>query len=112
LKMDIERLIVALVIIVFVFTSAGTLVLHGSMLTREDAIEISRNRNLQLIPGLPERAEMYRLEKMDYDNQTGAWQLVWHIRLVGSPSAARIIITHVIDAGTGKILHEYTLGLL
>ena len=130
MNVNLEKTIAVLVIVSFAFTSTNLLVLQGGSITREEAIEISRNTELvQGLWHLVEDADWYTLEA-DYLNENCinelkeqnpqyyeflpgdhcAWHVEWEIAS-SKWGAAIIIIHHFIDAETGEILHEDGISL-
>ena len=129
--MSLEKTIAVLVIVSFALTSTNSLILHVGLITREEAIEISRRT--ELVQSAIEDADYYGLVEGDtfYLNQTqvnkareespwlrkyypkdsSVWIVTWHFHPKGAPSAAGLIVCHIIDAETGQILHEGQLGL-
>lgn len=123
LNLNLERMMVMLVIVSFAFTSINIFAVQGFSLTREEAIEISRNS--KLVRNLLEGADYYTLE-VHYLNKTqvneareeypwlqkyypkdrSVWTVSWYIHPEGAVSAFRYGVWHVIDAETGQILHE------
>ena len=99
------------------------LVVRGDSLSREEAIEISRNS--KLVRSLLEDSDRYTLE-VHYMNETqvnktreeqpwlqkfypkdhSVWSVTWYIHPEGAVSAFAHVVSHVIDAETGQILHE------
>jgi len=41
-----------------------------------------------------------------YPKDRSVWIVTWYIRPEGAPSAYRNVVSHVIDAETGRIWHE------
>lgn len=127
-KMNTERILTTLVILNLVLTSITALVLSSHPLSRDEAVELSRNSELVCI--LMEDAVGYSLE-VHYMNKTqvnraretnprlqeiypedrSVWTITWYIHPEDAPSAYAHVVSHVIDAETGQILHEGTLGL-
>ena len=103
LKMNIEKMIMALVIVPLALTSINTLIIQGNSLTREEAIEIGKNS--QLVQSLFKNAEFYTLE-VNYENQTDVWHITWYIHPMGAVSAFRYVVGQSIDGETGEILDE------
>jgi len=119
---------------IFIVALIGAIAIYAYMqrrsITREEAIEISRNTELvQSMWHLIEDADWYTLEA-DYLNNTrinelkeqnpqffeflpdvhGVWLVEWEI----GPSKwgpATIIVIHYIDEKTGEILHEDGISL-
>lgn len=106
LNINIERTMATLAIVSFALTSINTLIVKGNMLTRKEAIEISRNS--ELMRSLLEDAERYTLE-VHYSKQTenhNIWFVMWYIHPEGAVSAFAYCISHIIDGETGEILYE------
>lgn len=101
--MSAEKLLVILVVFAFAFTSVNMLVLQGNALTKEEAIEISRNS--ELVRSLLEDADRYTLE-VHYSNNTRVWLIMWYIHPRDAVSAFSYGVGHTIDDETGEILHE------
>lgn len=107
--MDMERILAMLVIVSFVFTSINMFVVQGGSVTKEEAIEISRNS--KLVRSLLEGADRYTLE-VHYLNKTQSgknhrrWHITWYIHPTGAVSAFSYIVSHSIDSKTGEILAE------
>jgi len=112
-----------LVIVSFAFTSINIFAVQGGSLTREEAIEISRNSGL--VREFLENADGYTLEvhhmnrtQIDrlieeyprrrewYPDDHGVWDVTWYIHPVDAPSAFAYVVTHIIDEETGEITHE------
>jgi hypothetical protein len=118
------------VLIPFSLTSAGILIANQGPITREEAIDISRNT--KLVRDLMEKADRYTLE-IFYLNKTEVnrfradypysgllemypadrdiWVVMWYIHPKGTASSVADGVNHVIDAETGQILHEGMSGL-
>ena len=56
------------------------------------------------------REEMPWLLKF-YQKDRSVWIVTWYVRRKGAPSAYSGVVSYVIDAETGQILHEGTFGL-
>jgi len=113
LAVNIERVIVTLVIASFALTSINTLILQGNSLTREEAIEISRNS--KLVQSLLEGADWYtvqarHLNKTQNGKDHEIWHVTWHINPQGL-GGVDYLVTHDIDEETGETLYEACLGL-
>ncbi len=129
-NVNAEKVIVTLVLLSFALTSINRLVVQGRSLTREEAIEISRNSELiRSLWHLVEDADWYTLEAY-YLNETrtgelkeqnpeyyeflpddhGVWLVTWEIGPSKS-GPATIIVEHYIDEETGEILHEGGISL-
>ena len=118
-----ERIVVAFVIVSFALTSMIVLVESGNPLSREEAIEISRNT--ELVQKRMEEADRYTFEIRHF-NQTqiekiveqypyrrewypedhGAWDITWYFHPEGAASAVARVVSHTIDDETGEILFE------
>jgi len=116
-------MIITLVIASFAFTSINTLIAVGGPITREEAIEISRNT--KLVRSRLEEADRYSFEIRHF-NQTqiekiieqypdrrawypkdhGAWDITWYFHPRGAVSAVARVVSHTIDDETGQILFE------
>jgi len=105
--MNAEKLLVILVVFAFAFTSINMLVLQGNALTKEEAIEISRNS--ELVRSLLEDADWYTLE-VHYLNNTQVWHIMWYIHPRDAVSAFRYVVSHIIDDETGEILAEGSMS--
>jgi len=123
LWVNAEKVITTLVVLSFTLTLMSTFIVAGNSLTKEEAIEISRNS--QLVQSLLEDADRYTLE-VHYLNQTqvneareeypwlqefypkdrSVWTVTWYIHPMGATSAFAYVVSHIIDAETGQILHE------
>jgi hypothetical protein len=109
LKIDEEKLLVTVVIASIVFTSTNILIGQGGALTREEAIEISRNT--KLVQSFLENADRYTLEvhylnKTQSDTGHGIWTIIWYIHPANAVSAFSYDVIHIIDEETGEILEE------
>jgi hypothetical protein len=110
----VEKLMAILVISVFALTSISIFVVRGGSLTREEAIEISRNS--KLVRSLLEGADRYTLE-VHYLNKTqvyedhGVWSIMWYIHPIDAPSAFAYVVSHTINEETGEILSEGSASL-
>jgi len=108
-KVNLEKILVILVVASFVFTSINIFAARRGLLTREEAIEISRNS--KLVQSLLENADRYTLE-VHYLNKTqsgkehGIWKIMWYIHPTGAISAFEYGVSHSIDEETGEILDE------
>ena len=123
MNVNLERIMVILVIVSFAFTSINLISAQGGPITREEAIEISRNS--QLVQSLLENADRYTLE-VSYLNRTqvnkmrenlrwfreccsenrSVWIVSWYIHPIGARSGFAYSVGHVIDGETGEILDE------
>lgn len=98
-----------LVLLLGILVLASFLILVSSPVTREKAIEISRNSDL--VSSLLEHADRYSL-KVYYRNRTqanrdqGVWTITWCIHQKGAPSGAAYSVSQAIDEETGEILDE------
>ena len=132
-KFSKKTLIALLLCIVALFSAVAAyayLLNQRGSITREEAIEISRNTELvQGLWHLVEDADWYTVEA-DYLNETCinelkeqnpqyyeflpgdhcAWHVEWEIAS-SKWGAGIIIIHHFIDAETGEILHEDGISL-
>jgi hypothetical protein len=116
--MDIETILVILVMMSFALTSIDIFVVQGGSLTKEEAIEISRNtatvQEALSQGGIPrvtadhwnvtyiisfkqEHPNLREIENLPQDN--GVWRVFWVI-----PPGYHIL--HYIDEETGEVLHE------
>jgi len=102
-NVNAEKVIVVLVVASFALTSMSTLITAGNPLTREEAIEISRNS--QLVQRFWENADRYMLE-VNYQNQTDVWHITWYIHPMDAVSAFAYVVSQSIDGETGEILDE------
>jgi hypothetical protein len=118
-NVNAEKVIVVLVVASFALTSMSTLITAGNPLTKEEAIEISRNTAI-VQQALDEtggemivEAEYWSAEYInslmgkypsdvteDLPNDHGVWRVHW----VNYAPGYRIL--HFIDELTGKVLHE------
>lgn len=113
LNVNAEKIFVALVLSSFALTSVVVLFGPRRLLTREEAIEISRNS--ELVQNQLKRSDRHTLEA-HYKNMTrvsdhGMWRITWYIHMIGAPSISDIIVVHEIDEVTGEILVEGTADL-
>jgi len=110
----VEKLIVIFAVIVFALTFISMFVVRGGSLSREEAIEISRNS--KLVRSLLEGADRYTLE-VRYLNETqvyedrGVWSIMWYIHPIDAPSAFAYVVSHTINEETGEILSEGSASL-
>lgn len=99
----------ALVVSLLALTSINLFVFHGVSLTKEEAIEISRNSDI--VRSLIANADHYMFE-VHYTNGTQAnenhtvWLITWYIYPIGAVSAVRAVVSHSIDDVTGAVLDE------
>jgi len=122
--MDIsfEKVIILIVISVLVMTSADSLKAYGAPVTREEAIEISKNSRLvkeSLSTAwrfyFPPEANYYNSSMVEMlktthpwwtsipiENGHSVWEVVWDI----GTGRGGYVVGVVIDAGTGAIIHE------
>ncbi|UCE15974.1 MAG: hypothetical protein JSV12_09030 [Candidatus Bathyarchaeota archaeon] len=129
MNVSLEKTIIVLVVISFIFASANSFILHVPFITREEAIEISRRT--ELVQSYMEDADYYWLVEgaVRYLNQTtvnrareeapwlrdiypkdgSVWIVEWSFRWERFPGG--VIVGHVIDAETGQILDEGALHL-
>ena len=111
MRVNAEKVIATFVVLSFTLTLMSTLIVAGNSLTKEEAIEISRNS--KLVQSLLEDADRYTLE-VHYQNKTesgkehGIWLITWYIHPTGATSAFAFVISHAIDEETGEILYEGT----
>ena len=108
MNLTVEKTLTMLIISVLMLASATTLALQEGTLTREEAIEISRNSSL--VRALLEETNLYTLE-VHYLNQTKVWNVRWYIHPSEAPSAFAYVVNHEIDGQTGEILHEGTASM-
>jgi len=113
LNVNAEKLLATLVMLSFGFTSVVVLLGPRRLVTREEAIEISRNS--ELVRSLLKDSDHHMLE-VHYRNMTGVsdhgmWHIAWYIHGIGDPSASANVVVHEIDEVTGEILSEGTAGL-
>jgi len=120
-----ERILAMLVIVSFAFTSLTMLVVRGNSLTREEAIEISRNTPIvQEALNNPYTMSGMMIIDANYWNATyirslkeklpgvykelpddhGVWRVCWDI----TPPGYQIL--HFIDKLTSQILYEEWFG--
>jgi len=120
-NVNAEKVIITLVALSFALTSASTLITAGNPLTKEEAIEISRNRPIvqeafnyagdvvytmkaehwdaAYIISLKEKhPNMIDWQNLPEDH--GVWMIHWTITVPG------LLVTHYIDEFTGEILFE------
>jgi hypothetical protein len=123
LNLNLERIMVMLVIVSFAFTSVNLLSAQGSPITREEAIEISKNtpivQEALSYVGMSSRvtadhwnATYIILLKQEHPNLREIENLpedhsVWRIFWVIFPPGYHIL--HYIDDLTGEVLHEGVL---
>jgi len=121
MNVSAEKMMVILVVSSFALTSISVLVVRGGSLTREEAIEISRNTcavqedlsyggipgvttdywNATFIRSLKQKYPALReIENLPEDH--GVWRVFWAM-LPG------YYVLHFIDELTGKVLHESIL---
>jgi len=122
MRTNLEKLIVIFIVSVFALTSITILIVQDNSLTREEAIEISRNTPIvqEALNNPHTRSEMMIIEA-DYWNATyirlskerqpnvdwsflpddhGVWRIHWDI----TPPGYQIL--HFTDELTGQILYE------
>ena len=118
----LEKLVVSLLLVIFFVALANTFVSQGFSLTKEEAIEISRNS--ETVQHYMEESDHYSLEvhylnstQVDmareefpalqemYPENRSIWTVTWYIH-PRPPSGAILFITDVIDDETGQIFHE------
>lgn len=113
LNVNAEKLLVSLVVLSFALTSLVIFLGPRRLVTREEAIEISRNS--ESVRSLLEDSDKHYF-RVHYMNMTGIsdhgmWYINWLIHLIGTGSAAGVVVTHHIDEVTGEILKEGRLEL-
>ncbi len=123
----VEKIIVASLLVIFAVAFGSTLIMKGFSLTKEEAIEISRNSetvqkemeyadryNLEVhylnSTQVDEIRDQYPLLREQYPEHRGIWRVIWYIHNENDQSASAIAISHVIDEETGEIFHEGLLG--
>jgi len=123
LRINAERTFSILIITAFVLTSIIVYATGSNSLSREEAIDISRRS--ELVCTLMENADRHTLEvhymnktqvnkareempwlKEDFPENRSVWTVTWYIHPEGAVSAFAYVVSHVIDAETGQILHE------
>lgn len=111
LNLDFEKTLLFLAVTLLAATLVGTLAVAGTPITKEEAIEISKNT--KTVQSFLETADNYFLE-VHYLNKThtekdyGIWNIVWYIHPIGAPSAAAYVVSHSINEETGEIMSEGT----
>jgi hypothetical protein len=127
-KAGADKILVILVLLSFSAILPRTAVLQGFSITKDEAIEISRNSSL--VWNLLANADKYSVEasymnktevtealsefpglREEYPENRSIWVVTWAIHPKGAVSAFSFLVAHVIDDETGKILHESTVGL-
>jgi len=123
----LEKSVVLLLLVILFVAVANTLVLQGFSLTKEEAIEISRDSDT--VRSRLEGSDNYSVE-VHYMNSTevnnarerfpsdreiypenrSIWTVTWSIHAKGTHTGALAIISHVVDAETGQILYEGLMG--
>lgn len=119
MNVNAEKVIVSLVVLSFALTSINTLIAAGNPITREEAIEISRNTPIvqqalseaggrviveadywstEYINSLRGKYPSDVTEKLP--NDRGAWRVRWN------NDAPGYHILHFVDELTGQILYE------
>lgn len=107
-------MILSLAVTLLVVTVVGMLAVAGTPITREEAIEISKNT--KTVQSFLETADRYSLE-VHYLNRThnggdsGIWNIVWYIHPLDAPSAFAYIVSHSINEETGELLSEGTASI-
>jgi len=101
----------ALVLLSFTLTSLVVFLGPRRLLTREEAIEISRNS--ELVQSLLEDSDKHYV-RAHYMNMTGIsdhgiWYISWLIHSIGTGSATGTVVTHRIDEVTWEILKETSI---
>jgi hypothetical protein len=109
MKPDAEKIVIAAGLIFLAFASMETFATSGQKLTREEAIEISRNS--PLVQESFENSDYYAIEVHPPDERHDTWEITWYIHPIGAPSAAAIGVTQNIDELTGEIVAEGSIGL-
>jgi len=128
IKISLEKVLIAIISLSLVAVIASTLILTGFSMTKDEAIEISRNSNL--VRNWLKDADHYFVDAF-YMNSTevnkaldefpglrdvypgnrSIWVVTWDIHPAGAPSAFYYCGNHVIDDETGRILFEGTASL-
>lgn len=113
MNVNAEKLLTTLVVLSFALTSLVVFLGPRRLLTREEAIEISRNS--ESVRSLLEDSDKH-YARVHYLNMTGIsdhgmWQITWYIHEIGAPSAVGFLLTQHIDEVTGEILKEGRLDL-
>lgn len=123
MRVNIERIPIILIVLLFAVTLMNMLVMQGSSLTREEAIEISRNS--RVVGDLLKDAEYYTLivrymnstqvnkarEEFpslneSYPENRSIWLVTWYIRPKDAVSSFSYIVSHVIEEDMGQIIYE------
>lgn len=126
--MSLEKTIALFVIAAFIVTSVNSLSALGNPITREEAIEISKNSNLvkeslavaysftieanYYNSSMVEQLKTSHLREIFENVPEGhsVWQVIWWFRYSEGLAAGYDIIV-IIDAETGTIIHE-TQGII
>jgi hypothetical protein len=113
MKYIAETLIITSVVLSFIFSSMGKLI-FAQALSREEAIEISRNS--PTVRNWLQTADRFFIEVNHRSgNESGGthgiWFITWHIHPDGAISGVGILVSHAIDDKTGDIVSEGILGL-
>jgi hypothetical protein len=109
-----EKALATFVVFLFALTSISIFVIQRDLLTKEEAIKISKNS--ELVQSLLENADRYTLE-VHYLNKTqngkdnGVWYITWYIHPTGAVSGFSYVVGHSIDGETGQILDEGSASL-
>lgn len=117
-----EKVIIAIVIGVLTITSAYSLNALGNYITREEAIDISKNsglvkEGLRLSLSFTIETHYYNSSMLDQLRNSHnvfwkkvpeghtAWEVIWWFGGIGAPSEGYPAIV-IVDADTGTIIHE------
>lgn len=121
-KVTLEKILICLVICVFLASCSYSLPSLGSPVTREEAIEISKNSPLvkwsfENALGPQVEANYYNSSMVEWQKQWinkeiyrrvpeghGAWAVTWDFGYKERPGGFNVIV--VIDAETSVIVHE------
>lgn len=125
---NLETVLVAAIVLFIILLSGSTLILPASSLTRDEAVEVSRNS--PLIRDWLARADVYTVEAFhmnsseadrarqefpalgeEYPENRSIWVVVWNFHPVGAVSGFLLCANHVIDDETGRIVFESTMSL-
>lgn len=102
------------VVFSFALTSISIFVMQRDLLTKEEAVKISKNS--ELVQSLLENADRYTLEAY-YLNKTQSgrdheiWYITWYIHPTDAVSGFSYVVGHSIDGETGQILDEGAISL-
>ncbi|UCE16203.1 MAG: hypothetical protein JSV12_00880 [Candidatus Bathyarchaeota archaeon] len=122
MNVSIEKTIIVLVVISFIFASANSFILHVPFITREEAIETSRRTELVqsymetaddhfVKAGYLNRTQVNKVREENpyfqerYPKDSSVWIVSWYIHPKGAGSVT-IMVIHIIDAETGQIWRE------